>query len=124
MSKLIKVSDNFIKAFQLFNIVDVSDILKELSPTETYLLLIKCLDEHDDYNPFVIQNFKNYLDIISGIYDFLDKNETINPILLELIEITGDKYVNTSDIRDNEGILVRKLNTREIREYKLKILKI
>lgn len=124
MSKLIKVSDNFVKAFKLFNIVDVSDILKELSSIEIHLLLIKCLDEHDDCNPFVIQNFKDHLNIIGDIYDLLDKQETTNPILLELIETTGDKYVSTADIRDSEGAIVNKLSTGEIREYKLKILKI
>jgi hypothetical protein len=124
MSKLIKVSDKFVKAFKLFNVIDVSDILEELSPTEIYLLLIKCLDEHDDSNSIVVQNFKDYLNIIGDIYEFLDKQETKNTILLDLIETTGDKYVSTSDIRDYEGNVVNKLSTGEIREYKLKILKI
>ncbi len=124
MIELIKVSDNFVRAFKLFNVVDVNDILVELSPTEIYLLLIKCLDEHDDSNPFVVQNFKEYLDVISIIYEFLDKQETTNSILLELIKTTGDKYVNTSNIRGSDGSVINKLNIREIREYKLKILKI
>ena len=57
------------------------------------------------------------------IFDLLDDKEVTNPILLQLIEETGDKYIETDDIIDVDGNkLPEPLTKEEVRDAKINII--
>lgn len=112
------VSDNFATSFELFCISDVSYIVRKLSETEKYLLLLKCLDEHDINESIVSLNYKNYINEMSDIYQYTKAKKIVNSVLSDIIEI------DTRYLTSESGNLVKKLSKSEIREYKLETLNI
>lgn len=111
------VSDDFITAFKLFNLNDVSCIIDRLSETERYLLLLKCLDEHDVTESIVSLNYKNYISEMSDIYQYT-KEKKVSKSLINALDI------DTRYLRSKDGTLVKKLSKSEIREHKLETLNI
>jgi hypothetical protein len=118
--KKIVVSSDFIEAYLNFNVLKQEDKIKSLSEKEKYLLLTFALDKHSDCDQTVVENFQPFKDEVMQIYAIQDDKETEVDIILELIEDTGDKYIDTDCIVDSEGHKLREpYNIQEIREIKI-----
>lgn len=121
--KLMKVSNDFIDIFKNFNVVNMVDKMKLLSKKELYLLLTLCLDKHDDEQPTVVYNFQPFREQVMELFEIQDDKETLNPILQELIEETGDKYIETDNIVDSDGNkLPEPMTKEEVRDAKIDII--
>lgn len=119
----IKVTNEFINIYRNFNVKDVSNEIKTLSQKELYLLLTLCLDKHNDDNPTVLHNFQPFREQIMEIYDIQDDKETTNPLLEVLIEESGDKYIETDNIVDENGNKLPDPYTKsELRDIKIGLI--
>ena len=62
-------------------------------------------------------------DLGQVIYDAMEEHDTDNEIIKQLIEMTGDKYIDVSVLIDGNGNeMPEPANSAEIREYKLRFL--
>ena len=119
----IKVTNEFINIYRNFNVKDVSNEIKTLSQKELYLLLTLCLDKHSDDNSTVLHNFQPFREQIMEIYDIQDDKETTNPLLEVLIEESGDKYIETDNIVDENGNKLPDPYTKsELRDIKIGLI--
>jgi hypothetical protein len=119
----IKVTNEFINIYRNFNVKDVSNEIKTLSQKELYLLLTLCLDKHSDDNSTVLHNFQSFREQVMEIYDIQDDKETTNPLLKVLIEESGDKYIETDDIVDENGNKLPDPYTKgELRDIKINLI--
>jgi hypothetical protein len=119
----IKVTNEFINIYRNFNVKDVSNEIKNLSQKELYLLLTLCLDKHSDDNSTVLHNFQSFIEQVMEIYDIQDDKETTNPLLKVLIEESGDKYIETDDIVDENGNKLPDPYTKlELRDIKIDLI--
>lgn len=122
ITKLI-VSDEFIEIYRNFNVCDQIDKVKKLSDKERYLLIILCLDKHDETNPIVLYNFKPFKDEIKEIYEVQDNKETKNNILLDLISESNHKHIESDCIVDTNGNKVPDpFDKNEVRDKKIDII--
>ena len=121
--KNVTVSDLFVKIYENFNVVDQVENMNNLSDEELYLLLVYVLDRHSDENPVVVHNLQTFKEKVMEIYELQDDKETTNTILLELVEKTGDKYIETDYIVDGSGNKLKNpLTKKEVREAKIDII--
>lgn len=119
----IKVTNEFINIYRNFNVKDVSNEIKTLSQKELYLLLTLCLDKHSDDNSTVLHNFQPFREQIMEIYDIQDDKETTNPLLEVLIDESGDKYIETDNIVDENGNKLPDPYTKlELRDIKINLI--
>jgi len=117
------VSNKFVEIFRNFNVFDQTEKIKELSRRELYLLLVVCLDKHDDLLPVVKYNFQPFSDEIMEIFDIQDDKETTNDTILDLIKESGDKYLETDNIIDIDGNKLPEPYTKEeVRDAKINII--
>jgi len=117
------VSDEFLKIYRNFNVYDQTEQINKLSDRERYLLLILCVDKHDDENPIVLYNFKPFKEEIKEIYEVQDNKETTNQVLLDLIKETDHKHVESDYIRDKDGNKVPDpFDKNEVRDKKIDII--
>jgi hypothetical protein len=117
------VSNKFVEIFRNFNVFDQTEKIKELSRRELYLLLVVCLDKHDDLLPVVKYNFQPFRDEIMEIFDIQDDKETTNDTILDLIKESGDKYLETDNIIDIDGNKLPEPYTKEeVRDAKINII--
>jgi hypothetical protein len=117
------VSDEFLEIYRNFNVYDQSKQINKLSDRERYLLIILCLDKHDDENPIVLYNFKPLKEEIEEIYQVQDNKETTNQILLDLIKETDHKHIESDYIRDKDGNKVPDpFDKNEVRDKKIDII--
>lgn len=122
-TKQLKVSNEFVDIFKNFNVVNKVEEMKALSKKELYLLLTLCLDKHDDENPTVVYNFQPFREQVMEIFEIQDDQETLNTVLQELIEESGDKYIETDNIVDIDGDkLPEPLTKEEVRDVKINII--
>jgi hypothetical protein len=122
-NKNINVSNEFVDIFKNFNVINKVEEMKELSKKELYLLLTLCLDKHDDGQPTVVYNFQPFREQVMELFEIQDDKETLNPILQELIEESGDKYIETDNIVDVDGNkLPEPLTKEEVRDAKINII--
>jgi hypothetical protein len=122
-SKNIVVSDKFIEIYKNFNVVTQIESMKALSKRELYLLLILCLDKHVDEDPVIKFNMAEFKEECMKIFDIQDDKETTDADLLNLIEETGDKYIETDNIVDSRGEkLPDALTKEEVRDAKINII--
>lgn len=122
-TKQLKVSNEFVDIFKNFNVINKVEEIKALSKKELYLLLTLCLDKHDDENPTVVYNFQPFREQVMEIFEIQDDQETLNPVLQELIEESGDKYIETDNIVDIDGDkLPEPLTKEEVRDVKINII--
>jgi hypothetical protein len=123
-SHKITVSDEFLSIYKNFNVFDQVHNMKKLSKLELYLIIILCLDKHDECD-IVINNIKSFLNESIIILDFLSGEPIEDPIINELIEITGSAYIDTDIIFDRLGNPIPEPYTKsEIRNAKIDCLKI
>lgn len=119
----IKVSENFIQAYRNFNVVNVTESMKDLDQKELYLFLLLCLDKFDSDDPVVKYNFQPFQKEVMELFDIQDDRKSDNHILNQLGEETGDKYIETDIIRTPSGdTLPEPLNKQQVREEKIKII--
>lgn len=123
IEKKIKVSPLFIEIYQNFNVLEQTEKMKLLTKKELYLLLTVCLDKFSDTDKTVRQNFSPFKKEVMEIYDIQDDKETEIKDLLELIEETGDKYIETDYIVDeNDNTLSEPLTIEEVRDKRIDII--
>lgn len=119
----LSVSDEFVSICKNFNVLDQIDNMKRLSSKELYLLLTFCLDKHSDEDPVVIHNLLPFREECLIIFDIQDDKEVDNDIIKELVNITGDKYIDTDVIVDADGNeLPEPLTKDEVRDAKINII--
>ena len=117
------VSDEFLEIYRNFNVYDQTEQINKLSERNRYLLIILCLDKHDDENPIVLYNFKPFKEEIKEIYEVQDNKETTNQVLLDLIKETDHKHVESDYIRDKDGNKVPDpFDKNEVRDKKIDII--
>jgi len=117
------VSDEFLEIYKNFNVYDQIEQINKLSDRDRYLLLILCVDKHDDENPIVLYNFKPFKEEIKEIYEVQDNKETTNQVLLDLIKETDHKHIESDYIRDKDGNQVPDPFDRdEVRDKKIDII--
>jgi Fe-S-cluster formation regulator IscX/YfhJ len=123
MSTTVNVSDEFLKVYRNFNVISVEEDAKKLDKKELYLLLTLCLDKFEDTDPVVVKNFQPFKDEVMEIFKIQDDMETENPLLLELIKITEDKYIDTEVLKTKGGEEIPEPLTKdEVRDEKIKII--
>lgn len=121
--KNVTVSDLFVKIYENFNVVDQIENMNNLSEEELYLLLVYVLDRHSDEDPVVVHNLQPFKEKVMDIYELQDDKETNNTVLLELVEKTGDKYIETDYVVDVSGNKLKDpLTKEEVREAKIDII--
>lgn len=121
--KNVTVSDLFVKIYQNFNVVDQIENMNNLSEEELYLLLVYVLDRHSDEDPVVVHNLQPFKEKVMEIYELQDDKETTNPVLLTLVEKTGDKYIETDYVVNSLGEKLKDpLTKEEVREAKIDII--
>ena len=122
-NRLIVVSDLFIDIYKNFNVVDQIDKIKELSQKEIYLLLLLCLDKFSDKDPVAVFNFKPFKEECKEIFNIQDDKESSNQILIDLVEESGDKYIETDFICSKTGDKMPDPLTREeVRDAKINLI--
>ncbi len=122
-TKQIKVSNEFVDIFKNFNVINKVEEMKTLSKKELYLLLTLCLDKHDDEQPTVVYNFQPFREQVMELFEIQDDKETLNPILQQLIDESGDKYIETDCIVDEMGNkLPEPMTKEEVRDAKINII--
>jgi len=125
MKNNITVSELFMDIYTKFNVVNQTSEMSKLSRFELYLLLTLAVDKFNEDDPVVWSNFSSFITELTEIFDVQDDKETNNPHLLELINRTGDKYIDTDIIVDKEGNkLPEPLQKDEVRELKINLLDI
>lgn len=123
MSVKVNVSDEFLKVYRNFNVINIEEDAKKLSKSELYLLLTLCLDKFEDDDPVVKQNFQPFKSEIMEIFEIQDDKVTENPILLDIIKITEDKYIDTDVLKTSTGEdIPEPLTKGEVRDEKIKII--
>lgn len=120
--KKLLVSDSLIEIYKYLNAVDMSERINQLSELEKYILIALSLDNHDIKNVIVRENLLPYKEIGQAIYDAMEELGT-NEIIEQLIELTGDKYIDLSVLVDSDGnVMPEPANQSEIRDWRLKLL--
>ena len=121
--KKISVSDLFVDIYKNFNVYDQIEKIKNLDDKEKYLLLLLALDKHSDEDPVVVHNFQEFKDQVMEIYEVQDDKETENQTLKNLIEITGDRYIDIDILVDSNGNKMSDpLTKEEVRDVKINII--
>lgn len=119
------VSESFMGIYQYFNVSDQRDKMKNISKEELYYLLLLCMDNHDEDDPTVYENYKPFGPEIDDILKFQESGETTIMEIINLQKelgtyISNDNFsgqIKTTTIGGNE---LPKLYTKdEARDIKL-----
>lgn len=122
-NKNLIVSDEFFQIFKNFNVVTQVEEMKKLSKKELYLLLTVCLDKFSDEDPVVNFNFQPFEKEVMEIFDIQDDKDATETDLISLIDESGDKYIETDYIVNNNGDkLPDPLTKEEVRDAKINII--
>ena len=120
--KTLKVSDLFVEIYTNLNVCAQLENMKNLSKKELYLLLILALDKHSEDDPVVLHNLFPWKDTALEIFNIQDDKETDIIELIELVEETGDKYIDSKIIVDSKGNKLKEpLSKEEVRDAKINI---
>lgn len=118
--KKIVVSDLFLDIYKNFNVLSQVDNMNKLTERELYLLLVACLDKHSDDDPVANHNYLPFEKQIMEILDVLEDKGTTNKVLLDLIDETGENYIETDGIVDSNGeSLPDPLTKDQVRDAKI-----
>jgi len=122
-NKNIQVSNEFVDIYTNFNVVTQVEKMKQLTKRELYLLLTVCLDKFSDEDPVVKHNLLPFKEEIMNIFDVQDDKDVTDPILIDLITESGDKYIETDYIVYNDDQkLPEPLSKEEVRDAKINII--
>lgn len=120
--KKLQVSDLFVEIYTNLNVCSQLENMEKLSKKELYLLLIIALDKHNDEDPVVLHNLLPWKDTALQIFELQDDKETDILELKELVEETGDKYIDVNILVDVNGNSLRvPLTKEEVRDAKINI---
>lgn len=120
--KKLQVSDLFVEIYTNLNVCSQLENMEKLSKKELYLLLILALDKHNDEDPVVLHNLLPWKDTALQIFELQDDKETNIKELEELVEETGDKYIDVTVLVDVNGNSLRDpLTKEEVRDAKINI---
>ena len=120
--KTLQVSDLFVETYTNLNVCSQIENMKNLSKKELYLLLILALDKHNDEDPVVLHNLLPWKDTALEIFNLQDDKETDIIELKELVEETGDKYIDVTILVDSKGNKLKEpLSKEEVRDAKINI---
>ena len=120
--KTLQVSDLFVEIYTNLNVCSQLENMKNLSKKELYLLLIVALDKHNDEDPVVLHNLLPWKDTALEIFNLQDDKETDIIELKELVEETGDKYIDVTILVDSKGNKLKEpLSKEEVRDVKINI---
>lgn len=120
--KKLQVSDLFVEIYTNLNVCSQLENMEKLSKKELYLLLILSLDKHNDEDPVVLHNLLPWKDTALQIFELQDDKETDILELKELVEETGDKYIDVTVLVDVNGNPLREpLTKEEVRDAKINI---
>ena len=118
----IQVSKEFVDIFSNFNVVTQVEKMKQLTKRELYLILTVCLDKFSDEDPVVKHNLLPFKEEIMNIFDVQDDKEATDQVLIDLIEESGDKYIETDNIIYNGDKLPEPLTKEQVRDAKINII--
>lgn len=122
-NKNLIVSEQFVEIFKNFNVVTQVENMKQLTKRELYLLLTVCLDKFSDEDPVVNFNFQPFEKEVMEIFDIQDDKDATDTDLVSLIDESGDKYIETDYIVNNDGDkLPEPLTKEEVRDAKINII--
>lgn len=99
----IKVSTEFIEAYQLFNVNSQVDKIDQLSRKERLLLFTLAIDSYSEDSTVAIENFRPYKEDLDLIYALQNDDIVTDADLLYLSDATGEKYIDTRNIIDQDG---------------------
>ena len=101
----IKVSDDFVKAYRLFNIISIKDVFDTLSRAEKILLYLLVVDKHSDFNQTSLLNFSLDRDIVDLIHKLTSEGpQGVSDVdIMYLTNITGFDYISVDSIVDGRG---------------------
>lgn len=102
MSK-ITVSDQFVDIYQNLTKENQVENINKLSKEELYLLLIYAIDNLDEENPILKENMKTFENEGMEILNIQMDRKTKNPVLLKLIEASGNEYIIFDEVVDQLG---------------------
>jgi hypothetical protein len=109
-----KPSKEFIECYQHFNVYDMTEKIKKLSNKEKYLLLACALDNHDEEQISVLNNFSPFQTELNEIMEVNQGSEIKNTVFYELKEYTGSKDIDVTSIE-----LPKIYTKQEARQIKL-----
>ena len=119
----INVSKDFVDIYTNFNVITQVEKMKQLTKRELYLLLTVCLDKFSDEDPVVKYNLLPFKEEIMSIFDIQDDKDATDPILIDLITESGDKYIETDYIVYNDDQkLPDTLTKDQVRDAKINII--
>jgi hypothetical protein len=117
----ITVSELFVEIYMNFNVTDQVENIKMLGPKEMYLLMIYVIDRHSEENPVVVKNLNSFQKEIMELHRIMDDRPTENPIIMDLISETGDRYIETDNVVDKNGRKLKSpLTQQQVRQEKIK----
>ena len=121
IKKKIEVSELFVETYINFNVTDQTNQIRSLSKREIYLLLIYVIDRHDEYDPVVVRNLREFESEMLELVNIQDDLPTKNQVILDLINETGNRYIETDNIVDRNGKKLKNpLNKQQVRQEKIK----
>lgn len=118
----LKVSKDFLNIYSNFNVVTQVEEMKKLTKRELYLLLTVCLDKFSDEDPVVKHNFLPFREEVMAIFDVQDEKDAVDPVLIDLIKESGDRYIETDYITCDGKNLPEPLTKEEVRDAKINII--
>lgn len=119
-SKTLTVSDEFVDIYKHFNVYNQIEQIERLDPHERYLLILLCLDKHNNEDLIARTNFLPFKKEAMEIYDLQDDKPTTNTYLNRLIELTGDENISTEVLVTKDGSkLPEPLTLEEVRDVKI-----
>jgi len=118
----INVTNEFLDIFSNFNVVTQVEKMKQLTKRELYLMLTVCLDKFSDEDPVVKHNLLPFKEEIMNIFDVQDDKEATDSVLIDLISESGDKYIETDYIVNNDQKLPDPLTKDQVRDAKINII--
>lgn len=111
--KILQVSEQFVEAYKMFNVIKVTETVENLSRRERLLLLTLASDSFKK-NDTVKENISPFKDELIVLYRLqIDEGDNGDEDVQYLVEATGDKYIDTEALRMLSGEKLPKPLTEE-----------